>query len=347
MASSSTSTSAAIVADPAPVHVCVIGNLNMDLLMRGARTLPTWGHEVDVAGQQLTTAGQAGYLALGLAAAGAQVSVLGVVGDDRWGEEIIGDLAHAGVSVDGVDIVSGARTGLTVAIVRPDGERAFVSDFGSSAAVTEATIDRLWAHGRAAQAVCLVGQFNLPALGLDAAARLFRRARDEGRTTVLDTGWDPSGWPPRTLAGVRGLLAVTDVFLPNLDEAEAISGTRDPEAAARMLQELGPTVVVVKCAEHGSVGRSGSASAAVSAPVVTVVDAVGAGDAYDAAFLRAHLAGAALGEAMRQATAAAAVYVTRERDRHPSRQQIEAASAPVAITSPTVVSTAVAQELTP
>jgi len=316
--------------------VCVIGNLNADLIIRGVAALPEWGQEVAGSGHALVTAGQAGYLALGLARLGVPTSVIANVGDDHQGQTILDELRAAGVGTDGVEVSAGA-TGITVGAVRPDGERAFLSHFASLGALDEALIERRWSSGAAASVVCLVGLFTLPSLDPGAGARLLTRARAEGRTTVLDTGWDPDGWSAETVAGVRAMLAVTDVFLPNLDEATALTGEADPVAAARALQADGPGLVVVKCGAQGSVAvTADGAVQRIDAIAVDPVDAVGAGDSFDAAFLFAHLAGWELRAALAFASAAAGLYVSRATARHATAAEAVAAAAPLGVVLPSI-----------
>lgn len=320
----------------APPAICLIGNLNLDLIIRGVEALPAWGQEVAGSDHATVTSGQAGYVGLGLAKLGVPVDVVANVGDDAAGRGILADLHAAGIGTAGVEVRPGTVTGITVGVVRPDGERAFVSHFASLADFDEALVERGWASAAHAPVVCLVGLFSVPGLDPGAAARILARARSEGRRTVLDTGWDPGGWRPETVAGVRAALRHVDVFLPNLDEAAAITGLSDPLQAARALQSCGPSLVVVKCGADGSVAVAGEQTASVRAIAVDVVDAVGAGDAFDAAFLFAHLTGWELEPALALGSAAAGVHVSRAADRHASLAEAIAAAAALGVALPSV-----------
>ncbi len=306
--------------------VCVVGNLNTDLIFRGIPDLPDWGTEAVATSSLSFPAGQAGYLALGLRSLGVPTHVIGAVGSDAAGERISAALASAGVDTGGIEVLPQGRTGITIAAVRPDGERAFISDLGCGNDVDEALVDRQWDHTDGCAVFCLVGLFNLGALHLAAATRLIARARDQGCTTVLDPGWDPGGWPTETVTSFLRLLRDTDVFLPNWDEAAAISGAADPATACTILQDAGPSTVVIKCGADGSFGRHDDQAYQVPAMRVPVADAVGAGDAFDAAFIRARLAGNDLAASMDFANTAAGLYVSRPDDRFPTLQQVVSAS---------------------
>jgi ribokinase len=157
--------------------VIVIGNLNDDLMLQGVPGLPEWGRELLVEGHMVVTAGQAGYLSMALGALGRRVCCISAVGDDDRGTAIVADLDRAGVDASQVWRVRGARTGLTVALVRPDGERAFVSDLGASGAVAADMVADAVAALPAPAMVAVVGVFNTPSLSVGDAAEVLRRAR--------------------------------------------------------------------------------------------------------------------------------------------------------------------------
>ena len=310
------------IAGAAP-PVSILGNLTVDLIIRGVATLPNWGREVAGTDHRSVASGQATYLALGLARLGVASRLIGIVGDDHEGAGIRAELAAAGVDTEAIETSGAAPTAITVAIVRTDGERAFVSDFASQRLLDTALIARHWTAIATARALCLVGLFNLPGLPPDDAVPLFARARAAGLKTVLDTGWDPGDWEQQTVAGTLRLLAETDLFLPNREEAEALTGQSDPAEAAAALEHAGAEVVVVKCGSDGSVGRSAGRTVRVSAHEVAAHDAVGAGDSFDAGFLCAYLEGRGLPECMHFATATATTYVSRAHDRFPTLADVE------------------------
>jgi sugar/nucleoside kinase (ribokinase family) len=113
---------------------------------------------------------------------------------------------------------------------------------------------------------------------------LFHRARELGLTTSLDTNYDPS----EKWTGFDKLLSVTDVFLPNEKEAVSLSGEINVDLAAA---RLGSRVeaLAVKLGAAGALGVSASQKVRVASIPVNVVDAVGAGDSFDAGFLYGYL----------------------------------------------------------
>lgn len=306
-------------------RVCVVGNLNKDLILRGVEKLPEWGTEVTARDRVLITAGQAGYLAMALASLGSAVTVVGIVGDDADGESIRADLARVGVDVSAVEVVCGAPTGLTVAVVRPDGERAFVSHFGSLSSFNAEDVRRHWDSVERSRAACLVGLFNLPKLDAGAVQAMLARLREAGTTTVLDPGWDPGGWQPATLRALYRWLPEVDLLLVNRDEAAAMTRAAAVEDEAEALVSAGVGTVVIKCGPDGSYGARRLERASVAARRVAEVDAVGAGDTFNAGFLVAFLGGADLEAALTYGNIAASLYVSRQVNRFPARHELEEA----------------------
>ena len=304
------------------MEICLIGNFCIDLIIRGVPHLPAWGQEVAGDDYRLVSSGQTAYTAFALRALGTQVAVIGCVGEDAWGRQIRDDLEARGVDTTGLETVAGGRTALTVAVVRPDGERAFVSDFACLNRADESVIERGWARVARAGLICLLGSFSWPGLSLNRTAALFRRARRAGKSTMLDTGWDPGGFQPKTLESLRALLAETTIFMPNLDEARAVTGSDDPAEAARRLAALGPELVVVKLGGQGSLALNAGRFVRQEAVPVEVVDTVGAGDVFNAGFLQARQRGESLESCLRFGAATAALYIGRRSDRFPAAAEV-------------------------
>ena len=117
---------------------------------------------------------------------------------------------------------------------------------------------------------------------------LFRRMKAAGLTTSLDTNDDPDD---RWDGNLEKILPHVDILLPNHREAMRIAGVDDIETALVRLAEKVETVVI-KLGASGAVAIHGGRRFSVSAIPVTVIDAVGAGDSFDAGFLHEFLRGA-------------------------------------------------------
>lgn len=223
------------VDDPgAVVDLCVVGNVLIDLMMDGLTALPRWGEEVLSHGRAEAVGGQGANLARASAQLGCRTSLIAAVGDDAPARRIRDALQTDGVVTDRLEVLPGP-TALAVAAIRTDGERAFITDLGASARLS---VDHLTMHSAAifgSRAVALVGTANLPGIDLHAAASLLSVARTHGVITAFDPGWSDTNGPDHP--AIDDVLRVTDVFLPNRDEAQALTGSPDLSDMLRGLRD--------------------------------------------------------------------------------------------------------------
>jgi 2-dehydro-3-deoxygluconokinase len=113
-------------------------------------------------------------------------------------------------------------------------------------------------------------------------------ARAAGVRVVLDPNYRSKLWDPHEARAVlRDLASHCDILLPGMDEAELLTGSSDPELAARELHHLGPALVVIKLGAQGALALDsfGELTRAPAAHLERIVDPVGAGDAFAAGLL--------------------------------------------------------------
>lgn len=290
--------------------IVVLGSANVDLVTTVER-FPAPGETVLTASYTLHLGGKGANQAVATARLGARAALIGCVGEDDHGARL-----RAGLTADGVDTrwlrSSPSPTGVAFIQVDASGQNEIVVASGANLEVTAEDLP-VSVIG-AADALLL--QLELPLATVLAGARV---AREHGVMVVLNLA------PARALA--REQLADVDVLLLNEVEAASLAGTADrqglagPERLARALTGLVPRIVItlgadgaVWAARQEDVVNSG----ACPAFRVDVVDTTGAGDAFAGA-LTTHLAGsrgatlgAALGAAVRFASAAGALAATRE-----------------------------------
>jgi sugar/nucleoside kinase (ribokinase family) len=261
--------------------ILVLGELNADLILQGDLQ-PAWAQaEKLIDDATITLGGSSAIFACGAARLGLHVAYAGVVGDDLLGHYCRDTLAAAGVDCSALIVDPTQRTGMTVILQRPD-DRAMFTFLGTIAALTPERLDpALLANARHVH----VGAYWLQA-GLHAGLPgLFATARKRGATTSLDTNWDPA----EQWSGLEQLLAETDILLPNDAEACAIAGALasqsvNGEQAIELLATRVATIAV-KQGGAGAIAARGSERAHAAPLSVAVVDAVGAGDSFDAGFI--------------------------------------------------------------
>ncbi len=284
---------------PDRIDLLILGDANPDLVLTGD-VEPAFGQTerlLDAA--HLTVGGSGAIVACGAARLGLRVAFCGVVGDDHFGRYLRDELDRRGVDVTGLVVEPNRSTGLTVVLARPD-DRAILTHEGTIGDLRAELIDPelLGAAGH----VHVSSSFLQRRLAPDLPA-LFERVRADGVTTSVDPNWDPS---ERWNGGVRALLRHTDVFLPNATEAMHIAGTASLEdAVVALAADAG--IVVAKAGSDGAVAARGDRLVRVPPPAVDPVDTTGAGDSFDAGFLRSWLAGDSLERALAVANACGAL----------------------------------------
>ena len=275
--------------------ILVAGEINPDLILTDPNLEPKFGQaEILVQDAVLTPGSSSVIFACGAARLGLKVAFIGVCGDDVFGRFMLAAMEARGVDISNVIIDPDRKTGFTVILNRVI-DRGMLTHLGAIDALTAHDIsDDLLAQARHLHIASYFLQTKLQA----DIPGLFERARNLGLTTSLDTNWDPS----EQWTGVHDLLPLTDVFLPNENEACALMKKDDVEDAARDLGAIS-NVVAVKMGASGGLAIRGDAAVRVPAIPVEIVDTVGAGDTFDAGFIYGFLHDWALQKSLKLAIA--------------------------------------------
>ena len=284
--------------------VTIAGELNLDLIFYGLPDELPPERELLADRMMLTLGSSSAIVAHNLAALGSRVGFQSLIGEDSLGTIALERLAEGGVDISRVRKVPGPTTsGLTIILQRA-GWRNILTYSGTIAELSLKDLDFDYlADSR---------HFHLSSLYLQQGLRpdvgeLFRRLKAAGLTISLDTNDDPQDlWG----GGLKDLLKYVDVLLPNAREATRITGTHDPELAIRQLAEMVP-LVVVKLGHEGALAQRGKERFTSPSRKVTAVDAVGAGDSFDAGFLHEYLRGSSLQTCLASGNRAGALSVTQ------------------------------------
>jgi len=212
--------------------------------------------------------------------------VVGCVGRDAFGRFVLDTLEAAGVDVRDVRQLEGVETSGTLIINVKNEDRRFIHAFGANAKLRaeHIPIDRV----RASKVFYVGGYLLMPNLEPEGLAELFREARRAGVKTVLDVVLPGPGDHWSKLVPV---LAETDVFLPNEDEAASLTGCHDPVAQAEKFLAAGARMAVITCGAKGSVLLSDSERLRAGTHQVEYRGGTGSGDAFDAGFITGLIAG--------------------------------------------------------
>ncbi|MCZ7887254.1 MULTISPECIES: carbohydrate kinase family protein [Agrobacterium] len=258
--------------------VISVGRIYCDLIFTGLDELPVLGRELFARDMEIAAGGGAFIAAAHFAHIGRPVALLARLGTDTFSRDIGEKMARSGVDLQFLEHSADAGPQVTVATVVGQ-DRAFLTRRAGAAQPSTLDAAFAWENARHLHIAEFATLHEMP--------DLVSRAKASGLSVSLDPSWDAS------LIYDKGLLqacAGVDVFLPNLEEAEAITGHSDPEIAIRALSEAFP-VVALKGGAQGAWVSSQRGLRHVAAQKVPVIDTTGAGDAFNAGFLDAWLEG--------------------------------------------------------
>jgi sugar/nucleoside kinase (ribokinase family) len=288
------------------LNVLSAGFVCGDLVLAPVDELPPAGGNRFVEQAALAIGGCAANAAVGFArllgSEAGRTALAGRIGADPLGRLLGEALADAGVDTSPLIRTPDASTAINTALVTSDGERSFYVFPGACALLAPDDLpDSL---------LCQFDHLHLGAIGAlpglagEAAADAARRARSLGLTTSLDITLNP---PRDTAADVLPLLPFTDLFLPNMTEAQAVLGQGDVDKLLSRGLDCGVRLMGVKLGQAGCALATARERLHIPGFQVASVDTVGAGDAWSVAVVYGWRQGWPLAEIGRFANAAGAL----------------------------------------
>jgi 2-dehydro-3-deoxygluconokinase len=265
---------------------------------------------------ELSVAGAESNVAIGLARLGHQAGWVGRVGADEPGELVQRTLRAEGVDVSGVTTDPSRPTGLMLA-ERRIGDLVRVTYYRSGSAGSRLSpADILPRIGEGVRLLHLTG---ITAALSDTARQCVTdaaaRAREAGVAVSVDVNYRARLWTPaEARATLLPLTSQADIVFASADELAMLAGHDDVQVAAQEMLARGAGQVVVKRGADGATAYADGATVSVPARQVTVADVVGAGDAFVAGYLSAHLDGAGTRDCLDRATVTAAFAIARSGD---------------------------------
>jgi len=258
------------------MRTIVIGDLNVDVIVTGAPHLPVLGHEIHCEDIRTVMGGSASIFACRLAQLGAEVDILGKVGNDENGRLVLKNLRSSNVGIDKVRVLDGIKTGITLSLTYPK-NKAQITFTGTIDALSSSDISPQIFQGYAHLHVSSV---YLQRKLLISLAAIFAEAKRQGLKTSLDPNPDPTN----RYEYVDDILDYVDIFLPNDREAKEITRSTNLKDALQRLSSKVP-VVAIKCGGKGAIGKCGRRIVKAEPIRINPVDTTGAGDSFDAGFL--------------------------------------------------------------
>ena len=297
-------------------RVLVVGSANVDYTVALPR-LPRPGETVTEGTLLIARGGKGANQAVAARRLGAEVRLIGCVGDDASGREVRQALAGEGIGVQTLLATPAAATGTALIVVDAQGRNQIAVAPGANRALTVADVDRCQADFAWAEVV--VCSLEVP---LAAVRRALQCARAQGTRTILN----PAPLPDHGL----DFLALADYVTPNETEAARLTGVAvdDLDGAARAaaaVRALGARHAILTLGARGALADGPEGRLHAPAVEVAVVDTTGAGDAFNGALAVALAERRPLAEALRFSNLAAALACTRRgaQPSMPARAEVE------------------------
>lgn len=297
-------------------HITVVGSLNMDLIVRAPR-IPQPGETIIGSGFHVAPGGKGANQAVAAARLGARVSLVGRVGQDSFGADLLDNLKEAGVDHTYVTQDHDAASGVALIEVDDAGQNSIIVASGANMRLSPANVEA--AEAVIAGADILLLQLESP---LETVARAAQLARAHQVTVILN----PAPAQPLPVE----LLSAVNILVPNESETAILTGLpvgnqSEIEAAGARLRDLGVETLILTLGERGAMLVTAEGSQLFPPFQVTPVDTTAAGDAFVGGLAVALAEGLSLPEAIRWGNAAGALATTQlgAQPSLPTRQTLE------------------------
>ena len=282
--------------------ITVVGSLNMDLVVRTPH-IPQAGETLSGSEFHIIPGGKGANQAVAAARSGASTQMVGCVGHDAFGQELLDALTIARVDVSGVESLPNVSSGTATILVEDNGQNRIIIVAGANGRVSPEFIQSQWAAIQASNMILL--QQEIP---LDTINFVLHKAHENHITTLLN--------PAPAYKLVAGMLQLVDILILNDLEASALTGiavSTPPSAleAASHLLQMGAGSVIVTLGEQGAVYKDAATTLVEPAFEVESVDTTAAGDSFIGAYAACLLSTHDSARALCFASAAAAISVTR------------------------------------
>jgi ribokinase len=281
--------------------LCVVGSLNMDLVTY-VEDFPKPGETIRGKSYMTFPGGKGANQAVALGKLGADVNMVGKVGDDVYGSKYLEVLKQSNVNSEGVSIQKDISTGIAVIQVTANSENNIVVVAGANGEVDCQFIEKQWSLLREAE--IFLFQLEIP---IDTVVGTMQKLKENGKIVILDPA--PAVKLPDEIYGY------IDYITPNETEIKEITGrniTSDEELkeAAGELIGKGVKTVIVKMGKQGARIFCGTESKHVEGFKVKAVDTTAAGDSFNAGFAFALAQNKEVEECVRFANAVGAISTT-------------------------------------
>ena len=260
------------------IDVTVIGELNVDFILNEIGSFPAIGKEIISKRMNLTLGSSSAIFSSNLSSLGAKVAFLGKIGKDVFGDMVLQTLRNNNVDINSIIQDDDLNTGATV-VLNFGEDRAMVTHPGAMEYLSIDDID--W------ETIKQSGHLHLSSFFMQKALRndvgwLFSQAKKEGLTTSFDPQWDPS---EKWEIELEHILPSVDIFLPNEKELLHLTKKKSLQEGIDHIKGFAHIIVVKRGNMGSALFYNGKSIFQPSFFNPNVIDAIGAGDSFNAGFI--------------------------------------------------------------
>jgi len=283
--------------------VIVVGELNVDLILNDLDRFPEVGKEILARQMTLTLGSSAAIFASNISSLGARVAFIGKIGKDKFGEVVLESLQNNNVDVSMIKMDENFGTGATI-VLNVEEDRANTTYPGAMELLTINDISR--EDLVRAKHLHFSSFFLQPGMR-EGVGKLFRTAQELGLTTSFDMQWDPEEeWD----LDIADILPHVNVFLPNENELMYLSGKNDLIEAINFIKKYSDVLAIKKGNQGSMVSYRDEIMNLPAYLNKNVVDAIGAGDSFNAGFIFKYILGNSIPDCQQYGNLTGAVSTT-------------------------------------
>lgn len=288
------------------LEALAIGEIGIDIIATGFKKIPKrWSEPEKLSHIGIYAAGAAGYFVQCLSRLGIKCGIIGKIGEDKWGEIIKKELEKENVLTKYLIIDKEKNTEITLILIFKNKKKIqFITP------IPELKIEEMdFESFKGIKLLHFSGYLLLPNLWGEPTIEIFKRAKENKVITCLN--------PQASIIGdwfspfKKNPLEYVDILTLDKEEARKITQQKNFRKCLKKLHEMGPKIIAIKAGNKGCIISNKEKILKILAYKVNPICTVGAGDAFDAAFLYALLNNWELEKAGKFANAAAALSTTK------------------------------------
>ena len=290
--------------------VAILGIIVADVMAKPVDSFPGKGQLDTIDSVEIFSGGNAMTATLNMTKLGSNPVLMGMIGNDSFGDFFVKHMAEKGIDGSGVKRTDKVQTSVSIVLSGTDGERTFLHCPGANGAfdISDINFDII----NQAKTVFVTGSFLLNNFDGEQTVEFLKRCKEMGKTTTLDVCWNRNANPSWL---INDAMPYIDIFMPSIDEAKMITGKESLADVSKSILEHGAKAAVIKCGGDGCFVRESLDEEGImisGLKNIEVVDTTGAGDSFCSGFLSAFSRGYSIKESARFGNAVGACCVMKK-----------------------------------